>query len=77
MLKYFFIFLVKIYRLLISPILGKKCRFIPSCSEYCIESLKIHGTSKGLKLTFVRIGKCHPFSSNPVYDPVNKNINEE
>lgn len=73
MLKYFFIFLAKIYRFLISPLLGKKCRFIPSCSEYCIEALKEYGTIEGLKLTFARIGKCHPFSSNAVYDPVNKN----
>ena len=51
---------IKFYQYLFSPILGNKCRYLPSCSEYFIESLKIHGLTKGLYLGFKRILSCHP-----------------
>ena len=41
--------------------LGSRCRFLPTCSEYFIEALKIHGITKGSQLGFKRIFKCHPF----------------
>ena len=52
--------LIKFYKYFISPILGQNCRFLPTCSEYFIESLKIYGPTKGLYLGLKRIGKCHP-----------------
>ena len=52
---------IKIYQYLISPILGYRCRYLPSCSEYYIESLKIHGLLKGSYLGIKRILSCHPF----------------
>lgn len=55
------ILLIKFYKFFISPLLGSRCRFLPTCSEYCIEALKIHGIIKGSKLSFKRILKCHPF----------------
>jgi uncharacterized protein len=55
------IVLIKIYQYLLSPILGSRCRYLPSCSEYYIESLKIHGLIKGSYLGFKRILSCHPF----------------
>tara|TARA_Y100001936_G_C15910155_1_gene578098 strand:- start:624 stop:887 length:264 start_codon:yes stop_codon:yes gene_type:complete len=55
------LFLIKIYNYLISPLLGIKCRFFPSCSEYTRESLKLHGLSKGAMLSIKRLLKCHPF----------------
>ena len=55
------IFIIKIYQYLISPLLGNRCRFLPSCSEYFIEALKTHGSIEGLKLGLKRILKCHPF----------------
>ena len=54
------IFFIKIYKYLISPLLGQNCRFLPTCSEYAEESLKTHGLIKGLSLTLKRISKCHP-----------------
>ena len=54
------IFFVKIYKYFFSPILGNKCRFLPSCSDYFIESLKEHSFFKGTFLGFKRIMKCHP-----------------
>ena len=55
-----FIFMIKIYKYLLSPLLGNKCRFLPSCSDYFIDSLKVHGFLKGSYYGFKRILKCHP-----------------
>ena len=56
----FILSLIKFYNFSISPILGVKCRFFPTCSEYSQESLKIHGLIKGLTLSVKRLLKCHP-----------------
>ena len=56
-----FVFIIKIYKYLISPLLGSRCRFLPSCSEYFIEALKTQGLTKGITLGLKRILKCHPF----------------
>ena len=64
-----FVFIIKIYQKLISPILLPSCRFNPTCSQYSIQSLNKYGLLKGLWLTFKRISKCHPFGSSG-YDPV-------
>ena len=55
------IFIIKIYQYFISPLLGNRCRFFPTCSEYCVEAFKTHGLLSGLKLGTKRISKCHPF----------------
>ena len=55
------IFFIKVYKFLFSPLLGSRCRFLPSCSDYFIESLIEHGLIKGLCYGFRRILKCHPF----------------
>ena len=55
------IVIIKIYQYFISPLLGNRCRFFPTCSEYYIEALKTHGLLAGLKLGAKRILKCHPF----------------
>ena len=52
--------LVKFYKFFISPLLGQNCRFLPTCSDYFIESLEMHGPVKGLFLGIKRISKCHP-----------------
>ena len=54
------ILIINIYKYFFSPLLGNKCRFLPSCSDYCIECLIEHGFFKGLYLSFKRIIKCHP-----------------
>ena len=54
------ILIIKFYQYLISPILGNKCRYLPTCSEYYIESLKMHGFIKGAYLGLKRILSCHP-----------------
>ena len=55
------ILIIKLYKYLISPLLGSRCRFFPTCSEYFIESLETQGFKKGLVLGAKRILKCHPF----------------
>lgn len=61
--------LLRIYRYAISPMLGQRCRYTPSCSEYAIESLQKHGPLKGIWLTARRVGRCHPWHPGG-YDPV-------
>ena len=63
------IFFIKIYRLLISPLLPATCRFTPTCSSYSLEALNRYGFIKGLYLAIKRIFKCHPFHPGG-YDPV-------
>ncbi len=64
-----FIFLIDIYRICISPLLPRSCRFYPSCSAYARESLITHGLLKGLFLSAMRLLKCHPFHQGG-FDPV-------
>jgi putative membrane protein insertion efficiency factor len=61
--------LVWLYRMAISPWLGNNCRFDPSCSEYALEALKMHGAFRGTWLAAQRIGRCHPWGGTG-YDPV-------
>ncbi|WP_256441220.1 membrane protein insertion efficiency factor YidD [Chitinophaga sp. HK235] len=68
-LSYPFIFLIKIYQWLISPLLGAKCRYTPSCSQYGLEAFKKYGVFKGGYLTIKRILSCHPWGGHG-YDPV-------
>ena len=64
-----FILLIKVYQYIISPLLGPKCRFTPTCSQYAEQALKKHGLFTGGWLALKRIGKCHPGGSSG-YDPV-------
>lgn len=52
--------LLRIYQIFISPLVGARCRFYPTCSTYGIEALKTHGALKGSWLTLKRVLKCHP-----------------
>ena len=63
------ILLIRGYQLIVSPMLGSNCRFMPTCSEYALESLKAYGLIKGTFLTIKRIRKCHPWRSHG-YDPI-------
>ena len=65
-MRYLIIFFIKIYQKIISPILGKNCRFYPTCSCYGIEAFEKHGTIKGGYLTVKRILKCNPFHTGGV-----------
>lgn len=54
--------MVRLYQLLLSPLLGRHCRFQPSCSNYFIQAVRKYGPLKGALLGLWRIGRCHPFN---------------
>jgi len=60
LLIFFNILLIKFYQFIVSPIFINKCRYLPTCSQYYIDSLKTHGFVKGTYLGFKRILSCHP-----------------
>lgn len=64
-----FIFLIRLYQRLISPLLGPRCRFHPSCSRYAIEAFRRHGSLRGGWLTARRLCRCHPLNPGG-FDPV-------
>ena len=64
-----FIIPIKIYQILISPLLGSNCRFTPTCSQYTIEAIQKYGPIKGGWLGFKRILRCHPWGGCG-HDPV-------
>ena len=59
--KNILILFIKLYQYCISPLLGPRCRFYPSCSQYAIEAVQRHGSISGLFLMLKRISKCHPW----------------
>lgn len=64
-----FIGLIKLYQWVISPMIGPKCRYTPTCSSYAIQALQKHGLIKGFWLAFKRISRCHPWGGSG-WDPV-------
>ncbi len=74
-MKHLLIFLVRVYQLVISPLLKAltggegACRHIPTCSAYAIEALRTHGAWRGSWLTLRRLLRCHPWGTHG-YDPV-------
>ena len=63
------VLLVRGYQLAISPLLGNRCRFFPSCSDFTMEAQQRHGVFKGCWLGLRRVGRCHPWHPGG-YDPV-------
>ncbi len=63
------IFIIRLYQILISPLLPPRCRFAPSCSQYALEAIGRHGAIRGGLLALRRIGKCHPLHEGG-FDPV-------
>ena len=62
-------FLLRFYQLAISPMMRPSCRFHPSCSNYALEALQVHGAARGSWLAAKRIGRCHPWGGQG-FDPV-------
>lgn len=68
-MKHIFIFLIKAYKKLISPLLPKSCRFYPTCSEYAIEALDKYGAIKGGIKSVYRILRCNPWNKGGIDRP--------
>ncbi|MBS1928744.1 MAG: membrane protein insertion efficiency factor YidD [Chitinophagaceae bacterium] len=64
-----FVLLIKFYQYVISPVIGPKCRFTPTCSNYALDAFRKHGLIKGFWLSIKRISRCHPWGGHG-YDPV-------
>ena len=64
-----FIALIRVYQYVLSPMLGQRCKYYPSCSNYAIGALREHGLLRGIGLAGWRLLRCNPFS-NGGYDPV-------
>ena len=61
--------LIRVYRTALSPLLGPRCRYLPSCSAYASEALQTHGLKRGGWLALTRLLRCHPWGGSG-YDPV-------
>ncbi|MGB0715964.1 MAG: membrane protein insertion efficiency factor YidD [Phycisphaerae bacterium] len=64
-----FVLLIMAYRCMLRPFMGGYCRFEPSCSQYALDALQLHGVTRGVKLTVGRIFRCRPGTA-PGLDPV-------
>ena len=76
--SYLLIKIIKVYQIVISPCLGNNCRYLPTCSEYFIDSLKEYGFVKGTLIGIKRIASCHPIKilgGGKGFDPVKKKGN--
>lgn len=69
LMKRLLLALIAVYRYAISPMLGRRCRFFPTCSEYAENALRKHGLGKGSWLALHRLCRCHPWNPGG-YDPV-------
>jgi putative membrane protein insertion efficiency factor len=61
--------LIRIYQWTVSPLLGPRCRFYPSCSHYALQAVQRFGVLKGGWLALARLGRCHPWQPGG-FDPV-------
>ena len=76
-ISYILIGLIKIYKIFISPLLSPSCRYLPTCSEYFIDSIKAYGPFKGFYFGLKRILSCHPIKflgGGEGFDPIEKSI---
>ena len=69
LLNFIFIIPIKLYQILLSPLLGQSCRYHPTCSQYTIEAIEKYGPVKGIWLGTKRIARCHPWGGSG-HDPV-------
>lgn len=62
-------YLIRLYQLAISPFIGPRCRYLPTCSDYALEAFEVHGIRRGGYLTFLRLLRCNPWGGSG-FDPV-------
>ena len=62
-MKNMILLMIRFYRLVVSPMLGQRCRIVPSCSEYTSEAIEKHGVFKGICLGVASIFRCHPWNT--------------
>ena len=72
-MSYIFVKIIRLYQIILSPILGSNCRYHPTCSQYMIDAINEWGILKGGILGIKRIAKCHPLGSKG-FDPIPKKV---
>jgi putative membrane protein insertion efficiency factor len=68
-MKTLLLVLIRIYQLTFSAVLGRRCRYLPSCSDYAREAVERHGAWRGALLAVARVSRCHPWGGHG-FDPV-------
>ena len=61
--------LIRFYQLTVSAVLGRRCRYLPTCSDYAMDAVKLHGAWAGFWLGLARVSRCHPWGGDG-FDPV-------
>ncbi|MGM9600140.1 MAG: membrane protein insertion efficiency factor YidD [Faecousia sp.] len=69
-MKTVFLAIIRFYQKHISPAFPRRCRYMPTCSQYALEAIQKYGAAKGGYLALRRFLRCHPFSKHDPYDPV-------
>jgi putative membrane protein insertion efficiency factor len=74
-MRHIALFLIRCYKLFLSPVLGNNCRFNPSCSTYARQAFETYGFLRGMGLTLRRLARCHPWSEggDDPLPPINQN----
>ncbi len=70
-MKTFLLALIRAYQLTLSALIGRRCRYLPTCSDYSSEAIRLHGAWHGTMLGFARVCRCHPWGQSG-FDPVPK-----
>ncbi len=68
-MKFLLLFLIRVYQLTLSAIMGRRCRYLPTCSDYARSAIEKHGAWRGFWLGLSRVSRCHPWGGDG-YDPV-------
>ncbi|HMT14446.1 MAG TPA: membrane protein insertion efficiency factor YidD [Aestuariivirga sp.] len=61
--------LIRVYQITLSPLLGRRCRYLPTCSDYTADAIRKHGAWRGSLMGVARISRCHPWGGHG-FDPV-------
>ena len=68
-MKHVLLGLIRLYQLTLSAFIGRRCRYLPTCSEYASDAIRMHGARHGVMLGFARVCRCHPWGQSG-FDPV-------